>query len=175
MKIELDGDLSDWKDIPVNEVIDIDARDPKENGSFQFSVAADKENFYITMQMPDQNIIAGEHRNDYWNEDSFEFYLNLTDRLNALSYDEGIFQININATDIGNTDPDALTITGTRSFAATVRGFVFETKDGWGFEAAVPFGELFEPEHGTGDRLPGPDQRRRLHGPQCPTRLGQSR
>ena len=130
-------------------MIDEQARDPKENGSFQFSVAADRENFYITMQMPDQNIIAGEHRNDYWNEDSFEFYLNLTDRLNPLSYDEGIFQININATDIGNTDPDALKITGTRSFAATVRGFVFETKDGWGFEAAVPFGDTFEPEHGA--------------------------
>ncbi|MFN2144745.1 MAG: glycoside hydrolase family 9 protein [Anaerolineales bacterium] len=148
VEIKLDGDLSDWAGIPVNEVVDPDPRDPKENGSFQFRVAADDENFYITMQMPDENIIAGEHRNEYWNEDSFEFYLNLTDRLTALSYDEGIFQININATDIGNTDPDSLTITGTRSFATTVRGFVFKTKDGWGFEAAVPFGNLFKPEHG---------------------------
>ena len=62
VEIKLDGDLSDWAGIPVSEVIDEDARDPAENGSFQFQVAADRKNFYITMQMPDKTIIAGEHR-----------------------------------------------------------------------------------------------------------------
>jgi len=148
VEITLDGELSDWEGVPVSEVVDEDARDPAENGSFQFQVAADKKNFYITMQMPDKTIIAGEHRTEYWNEDSFEFYLNTTDDLDALNYEEGIFQININGTDIGNSDPDALTITGIFSTGVAVRGYVFETEDGWGFEAAVPLEGLVEPEHG---------------------------
>jgi endoglucanase len=147
--ITLDGDLSDWQGVPVIEVVDEEPRDPAENGSFTFSVAADKKNFYITMQMPDKTIIAGEHRNEFWNEDSFEFYLNTTGNLETYNYSQGIFQININATDIGNIDPDALTITGNFSSGVPVSGFVFETKDGWGFEAAVPLEDLVTPEHGV--------------------------
>ena len=109
VEITVDGDLADWEDLPIIEVVDEEARDPAENGSFSFSLAADMETFYITMQMPDKTIIAGEHRNEYWNEDSFEFYLNASGNLEARRYAEKIFQININATDIGNTDPDALT------------------------------------------------------------------
>ena len=41
-----------------------------------------------------------------------EFYLNATEDLNTRSYTPGIFQANINAADIGNTDPEGLTISG---------------------------------------------------------------
>ncbi|HKJ26213.1 MAG TPA: glycoside hydrolase family 9 protein [Anaerolineales bacterium] len=147
--IQLDGDLSDWQNLRVYEVVDEDARDPAENGSFSFAVAADRQNLYITMQMPDKTIIAGEHRTEYWNEDSFEFYINASGNLETMRYAEKIFQININATDIGNTNPDELTITGSFSTGQVVRGYVFETEDGWGFEAAVPLADLVTPAHGT--------------------------
>ncbi|MEJ2569771.1 MAG: glycoside hydrolase family 9 protein [Anaerolineales bacterium] len=151
VEITVDGDLSDWEGLP-SSYVDYGqtlSSDPAENGSFTFSVAADAQNFYITMQMPDKNIIAGKHGTNFWNEDSMEFYINASDDLNATAYWPKIFQININAADIGNTDPDALTITGMKSSDANVRGFVFETEDGWGFEAAVSLEGLLEPAHGV--------------------------
>lgn len=148
VQINVDGKLEDWQNIPVTEVIDEDAVDPAENGSFTFSVAADMENFYITMQMPDKNIVAGQHGTNFWNEDSFEFYINASGDLAASSYQDKIFQININAADIGNTDPDILTITGVFCTGYDVNGYVFKTDDGWGIEASIPLKGLVEPVHG---------------------------
>jgi endoglucanase len=150
VEITLDGDLSDWEGVPTI-MVDKGPRtspDPAENGSFTFAVAADMENFYITMAMPDQNIIAGQHGVDFWNEDSVEFFINATGNLDSIVYGDKIFQININAADIGNTDPDALTITGVNGRGHGVRGFVFETEDGWGIEVALPLDGLLEPTHG---------------------------
>jgi len=75
VKIRVDGDLSDWDGMP-SSFVDTGPQpstDPQENGSFTFSVAADMDNFYITMQMPDKNIIAGKHGTNFWNEDSMSF------------------------------------------------------------------------------------------------------
>lgn len=146
--ITLDGDLSDWAEVPAQTVDrgTMTSDDPAENGSFTFGVAADMEMLYIYMTMPDQNIITGQHGANFWNEDSFEFYLNSSSDLNASSYGEGIFQININAGDIGNTDPTTVTLTGTRSETSGTQAFVFATEDGWGFEAAVPL--TVTPAHG---------------------------
>lgn len=152
VEITVDGELDDWVGVP--EIL-VDrgsslSPDPAENGSFTFSVAADMENFYITMAMPDQNIIAGQHGRDYWNEDSFEFYLNVSGDLGSRIYKEGIYQANINATNIGNTDPTTLILTGVRSEELSVEGYVFETDEGWAFEALVPLSALGieQPEHG---------------------------
>jgi endoglucanase len=149
-EIEVDGELSDWDDLPTYYVDrgPNPPPDPEENGSFTFSVAADLENFYITMQMPDKNIVAGKHGSEFWNEDSMEFYINAAGDLSASSYKTNIFQININAADIGNTDPEGLTITGVFSTGIPVRGFVFKTDEGWGFEASVPLEGIVEPTHG---------------------------
>ncbi|MBN1679085.1 MAG: hypothetical protein JW966_02255 [Anaerolineae bacterium] len=149
--ITVDGDLADWEGVPM---ITVDkgpmiSPDPAENGSFTFAVAADADYVYITMSMPDKNIIAGQHGSEYWNEDSLEFYLNVSDNVFSQVYTDGIYQININATNIGNTDPDALTLTGVRSQELAVSGFVFETGDGWGFEASIPLEGLVEPGHGV--------------------------
>lgn len=151
VEIKIDGDLSDWEGLPSSTVEDgpMLSADPEENGSFTFSVAADLENFYITMQMPDKNIIAGKHGENYYDEDSMEFYLNASGDLSARSYDLKIFQINIPAVDIGNTDPDALTITGVFSSDIPVQGFVFKTESGWAFEAAIPLMGILQPQHGT--------------------------
>ncbi|MCB9438531.1 MAG: glycoside hydrolase family 9 protein [Anaerolineales bacterium] len=148
--ITLDGDLSDWAGVPVTTVDRGSMRslNPAENGSFDFAVAADGETFYIYMTMRDQNIVTGQHGSSYWNEDSLEFYLNLSGDLMAQSYGDGIFQININPSDIGKTDLDALTITGSGSSGADVQGIVFKTDDGWGFEASVAIGAYVTPAHG---------------------------
>ncbi len=151
VEITVDGDLSDWEDLP-SSFVDYGSTlssDPAENGSFTFSVAADAQNFYIAMQMPDQNIIAKKHGTNYWNEDSMEFYINASDDLNATAFWPKIYQININAGDIGNSDPNGLTITGVNNSDVSVSGFVFETDDGWGFEVAVPLEGILEPAHGV--------------------------
>jgi hypothetical protein len=106
-KISVDGDLSDWKDIPSTTVNTgpTPSKDPAEDGSFAFQLAADADNLYINMQAVDKNIIAGKHGTDFWNEDSMEFFINASDNLNTRIYNPKIFQININAADIGNKDP----------------------------------------------------------------------
>src|SRR5690606_26909728 len=150
VNITVDGDLSDWAGLP-SQTVDTGSLlspDPEENGSFSFAVASDAENFYIIMQMPDKNIVAGQHGTDFWNEDSMEFYINASDNLNAGEYGLKMFQVNINAADIGNTDPTALTITGVFSSDAKATGFVFKTEDGWGFEVSVPLTDLVTVEHG---------------------------
>jgi endoglucanase len=149
--ITVDGDLSDWAELPAYAVDrgPMPSANPAENGSFTFSVAADLMNLFITMQMPDQNIIAGKHGSEFWNEDSMEFYINASNDLNASGYGLKMFQVNINAADIGNTDPNALTITGVFSSDAKVSGFVFKTEDGWGFEAALDLTKLVDVAHGA--------------------------
>lgn len=149
--ITLDGDLSDWAGVPFHTVDwgPNPSRDPQENGSFTFGLAADAERLYVAMTMPDKTIIAGQHGTDFWNEDSLEFFVNLTGDFWARGYADGIHQVNINAADIGNTDPTAITVTGVRARDLPVQAFVFATEDGWGFEAAVSLGDWLTPAHGA--------------------------
>lgn len=151
VNITVDGDLRDWTGVPM-QVVDrgpYTSGDPTDNGSFTFAVAADATNFYITMSMPDKNIIGGQHGREFWNEDSLEFYFNVSGDLGSRIYKDGIFQVNINAGDLGNSDPTALTLTGVRSDTLSVQGLVFSTPDGWAFEALVPLEALgITPTHG---------------------------
>lgn len=150
VRINVDGTLDDWTDIPVITVERGSSLStiPGEDTAFSYQVAADADNFYITMQAVDKNIIAGQHAAEFWNEDSLEFYLNASGNLDATKYITGIFQLNINAADIGITDPNALTITGVFSSGVKVTGYVFKTADGWGFEASTPLTGLLTPAHG---------------------------
>ncbi len=148
--ITLDGKLDDWAGVPV-ETVDrgtLLSPDPAQTAAFQFAVAADANTIYVTMQTDDADIITGQHGTDFWNEDSFEFYLNLSGDRSATAYGDGIFQINVNPGDIGNSDPSAITVTGTNSATSGVQAIVFATAAGWGFEAAVPLGD-FTPTHGA--------------------------
>lgn len=149
--IALDGDLMDWAGVPLHTVDwgPNPSSVPEENGSFTFGLASDGAQLYIAMTMPDKTIIAGQHGRDFWNEDSLEFFVNLTGDFWARGYADGIHQVNINAADIGNADPAAITVTGVRASALPVRAFVFTTEDGWGFEAAVPLGDWITPAHGA--------------------------
>lgn len=147
--ITLDGNLDDWKGIPVQRVdtAQIKGPDKKQNQYIDFSVAADDKYLYVYMHSEDTNIVAGKHGSEFWNEDSMEFYVNLTDKLLASSYKEGIMQVTINATNIGNASPDKISISGTNSGKSGARAKVFKTKDGWAYEAALPLGKL-TPKHG---------------------------
>ncbi len=148
--ITLDGNLDDWNGIPFDIVTkgNPPANDPLENGSIQFALASDGENIYLYMVMPDATIVTGAHGQDFWNEDSLEFYFNFTDDLSRTSYADGVFQVNINPGDIGNTDPNHLVITGVNSWQARVSAYVFRTANGWGLEAAIPIPEHVTVAHG---------------------------
>ena len=143
VNIKVDGNLNDWAGVPV-QTVDYGPQTSSnylEDGAFSFSVAADATNFYITMSSVDKTIIAGKHGSAFWNEDSMEFYLNTTGDMNTTSY-KGVYQININAADIGKKDPDKLVLTGVNSDKIHVHGLVFKTADGWGFEASVSLAQL---------------------------------
>jgi endoglucanase len=142
--ITVDGDLSDWSQIQPITVTrgPYTSGIPGEDDSFTFQVAADMDNLYLAMTMPDKNIITGQHGADYWNEDSLEFYVNASGDLFPRGYGPGIFQARIVPADIGNTDPTALVITGVQSDLAPVSGYVFKTAHGWGFEAAIALAPL---------------------------------
>jgi beta-glucanase (GH16 family) len=150
VKISLDGNLEDWKGVPVQRVETGFPKGPdkKQNQYFEFSVAADDDNLYVYMHSEDSVIIAGKHGDDFWNEDSMEFYLNLTENLNSRAYGKGIAQININAASIGNQSVDAIKVTGTNAAAFKVKAKVFKTADGWAFEAAIPLDAASKPAHG---------------------------
>ncbi len=148
--ITLDGNLDDWVGVPTTTVArgNQPSPDPTQNAAFTFAVAADAENFYITMTTDDSNIITDQHAGDFWNEDSFEFYLNLSDDRYASVYGAGMFQINLKPGDLGNTDPTAIRVTGTNSAASQVQAYIFATETGYGLEAAVPINAYLTPEHG---------------------------
>jgi hypothetical protein len=147
--IVVDGDLVDWADLPVmttdNELIPEFAS--TETSSVQWQVAADGLELYFSATIDDDTIVAGEHGDDYWNEDSIEFYVNLSSDLATTSYGPGIAQITVSPIDIDNSDPAALTISGINATGLGVTGYVFATTDGWGAEIAVDLSGLTAPAH----------------------------
>jgi hypothetical protein len=148
--ITLDGNLDDWEGIPVQRVDTAVSQspDPNQNQYLDFSVAADEDNLYVYMFSEDSNIIAGQHEGNFWNEDSMEFYVNFSDDLNARDFSPGIAQININGTNIDNSSVSDLSLSGTNVDSYAVRAKVFETANGWAFEAAIPLGSGNGPSHG---------------------------
>ncbi|HEY4663227.1 MAG TPA: glycoside hydrolase family 9 protein [Candidatus Humimicrobiaceae bacterium] len=150
--IVVDGNLSDWGNIEkfIIETGPYTTGDPENNGQFTFSICADLENIYVSMTMPDQNIIAGQHGTNFWNEDSFEFFLNLTENLDITQYIEGIVQVNVDATNLGGNDPSALSMSGTRFVEENniVTGYAFYTDNGWGIEVAFSLEKYITPSHG---------------------------
>ncbi len=146
--ITIDGKFDDWAGIPNQKVDTGPKKSPlsTQNRVFDYAIASDDKNFYIYMHSVDAKIIAGKHGKDFWNEDSMEFYLNLTNNFAAKKYEPGMFQININATNIGKP-AGAPSIIGTNSETVKVTAQAVKTADGWAFEAAVPLGSI-KPEHG---------------------------
>jgi hypothetical protein len=146
--IVIDGDLFDWSGVPL--VVTTDGPTPADTGEVKWQVAADGQELYFAATIADSSIVAGEHGDDYWNEDSIEFYVNFSADQNATTYGPGIAQITVSPVDIGNDDPDSLTISGNNAASMNVSGFVFPTADGWGVEVALNLSGLTAPAHREG-------------------------
>src|SRR5689334_23806790 len=69
--ITLDGKTDDWQGVPQVTV-------PEGGGqpAITFALAADDTHLYMLGDVVDNNIISGQHEDQYWNEDSVEFYIN---------------------------------------------------------------------------------------------------
>ncbi len=147
--IAIDGKFDDWAGIPNQKVDTGNKISPVANQSkvFDFSVAADETNLYVYMHSVDAKIIAGKHGTDYWNEDSMEFFVNLSGKAATKQYLTGIFQICVSALNIGKPASGQMAIFGTQSTTVKVLGQAVKTADGWAFEAAVPLGKI-KPAHG---------------------------
>lgn len=146
--IVIDGDLFDWNGVPL--VVTTSGPNPADAGEVRWQVAADGQELYFAATVADSSIVAGEHGDDYWNEDSIEFYVNFSADQNATTYGPGIAQITFSPVDIGNDDPDSLTISGNNAASMNVSGFVFPTADGWGVEVALDLSGLTAPAHRKG-------------------------
>ncbi len=149
VKVVLDGKLNDWAGVPMTTVdrgVAVSS-DPAEDGPLTVALASDGTSLFVLMLSPDKNIISGQHGADYWNEDSMEFYVNQSGELTTQTYGDGIYQVNLKPLDIGKTDLAGLTITGVNADKVAVKGIVFKTANGWGFEASVPLTKA--PKHGS--------------------------
>jgi endoglucanase len=148
--ITLDGKLDDWAGVPL-QFVDrgpSTSKDPAEDGSFQFAVTADEDKLYVLMLAKDKNIVANVHGADTWNEDSMEFYVNLSGNLDAKKYSRDIVQYRVSPADIGNEDLAKLNVTGTNFALYPLKAKVFKTTDGWGFEGEVKISPKAIPSHG---------------------------
>ncbi len=147
--IALDGKFDDWAGIPKQVVNTGVKKSPvsTQTKDFDFAVASDETNLYVYMHCKDSKIIAGQHGKEYYNEDSLEFYFNLSGNLAAKAYAPGIYQLCVSAVNIGKKPGEALAVFGTNSNQIKIVGTAVKTSDGWAFEAAIPLGSI-KPEHG---------------------------
>src|SRR5687767_11546128 len=93
--ITVDGVFGDWDDLPrqtvkTGPVLPTSALSPS---SLEFAVAADYENLYLLLEVTDPVIIANQHEEQYWFEDSVEVYINATGQRAITSYVPGVAQL----------------------------------------------------------------------------------
>lgn len=138
VSIQLDGDTSDWANIPRVRVDSGPTMPENHDTAFSFAVAADDTSLYFLAEVEDSQIVYGlnEPASGWYLEDSIEFYLNTTGDLAATAYQTGITQIGILAANI--TVPDSPLIGGINSQDAQIRLIATETENGYLIEAAVP-------------------------------------
>lgn len=130
VKVTLDGKFDDWAGVPQVSL-------EQEEAGVSFAAAADAEFLYLYASMTDDNIISGQHEENYWNEDSVEFYINATGDFELSSYTDGVAQITIPALNAGLPADDAV-LAGIQGESAETQIFAVKTKTGWSVEAAVP-------------------------------------
>ncbi len=136
VKITLDGDTAEWKDLPV--VILPQGADPGSmDAGVSFAAAADDEFLYLMGDVVDSNIISGKHDVNYWNEDSLEFYLNATGDLGLTNYVQGVAQLTVPALNAEKT-PETAVIAGVNGPAVGARLAAKKSERGWTVEVAVP-------------------------------------
>jgi hypothetical protein len=135
VQITLDGQFEDWAGVPlVNVPQDSDLAAGE--AAVSFAAAADATHLYFYGNVIDDNIISGEHGENYWNEDSVEFYVNATGNLDLASYTDGVAQITIPALNI--TNPATPVIAGVRGATIGAQVKAVQTPTGWAVEISVP-------------------------------------
>lgn len=132
VNITLDGEFDDWNGVP-QVMIGQGVGRP----AVSFAAAADDEYLYLWGDVIDDNIISGEHGENFWNEDSIEFYLNGTGDLTRTSYTDGIAQLTLSPINIGAA-PEDVVIAGVRSLTLDAQVVTVETESGWAVEVAIP-------------------------------------
>ena len=149
LSVTLDGDLSEWADVPMVTVsgsADEDGNIP----ALTFAAAADDTFLYFMADVADANIISGQHGADYWNEDSVEFYINATGNLLLHTYQDGVAQITVPAMNM-DLPADQRVLGGMRVETTGAQSVVVKTETGWATEVAVPLKNdvwTITPEHG---------------------------
>lgn len=148
--ISLDGELDDWDGVP-RVLLPENANEIEGTTSVQFAVTADDVYLYVLGDVTDSVIISGQHGADYWNEDSFEIYLNATGDLRLASYREGVAQVTVPPLNIGKSG-DEIVLGGMRGASANADVIVVETETGYAVEMAIPLETdvwSIEPFHGN--------------------------
>lgn len=137
--ISVDGDFSDWADIPTATVDKgvMPSSDPARDGSLIFAAVADSDYLYLSIQVTDAHIVAGQNGIDYWNEDSVEVYINGTSDHALTTYIPGVAQITFPAASIGQPIGQAL-LGGINYQSLGVRSVVVATSTGYAIEASIP-------------------------------------
>jgi beta-glucosidase len=148
--ITLDGDLSEWEDVP-KVTIPESALVVTGATSITFAAAADEEFLYLMGDVTDAKIITGAHGDQYWNEDSVEFYINGTGDHNLTSYVDGVVQITVPPLNAGSAVDDVV-IGGVNGEMAEAQIVVVQTEKGYVVETAVPLKNRvwnIQREHGS--------------------------
>jgi hypothetical protein len=139
LTMTLDGDFSDWAGVPrVTMPEPTEGIEPNpDSPAITFAGAADDTYIYLMGEVIDGNIISGEHGENYWNEDSVEFYLNGTGDLSQTRYVDGVTQITIPPMNIG-VPPEDVILSGIQGNTVGAQVVVVKTDTGYAIEMAVP-------------------------------------
>lgn len=137
--ITLDGDASDWANIPRGSVDNVLLAPPSAATTMRFAAAADDQYLYIMADVTKAGLVYGKHpiATEWYEEDSVEFYVNATGNLSLLAYEPGVAQIGIAAANIDNKGDKPL-IGGGRSDDVEVKVVAVRTSEGYLVEAAIP-------------------------------------
>ncbi|MGL4608629.1 MAG: endo-1,4-beta-xylanase [Trueperaceae bacterium] len=153
--ITLDGKLEDWTGIPKVDVASGPTTPPNNTSSFIFAATADADNFYYLADVQDSEAVTGTHDTEYWNEDTVEFYLNISDNIEAKEYGDGIMQFWIPRLNAEQGDTTCVTGGNNNTLGDHITCAVAEKEDGSGYvvEVAVPLevpeaNWSLKPEHG---------------------------
>ena len=149
VQITLDGNPEDWEGVP-RVTMPEGADEITGASSVTFAAAADDEFLYFLGEVTDPNVVTGGHGENYWNEDSLEFYLNATGNLELTSYRDGVVQITIPPLNSEKPAGEAV-FGGVNHAAAEPAAEVSRTEAGYLVEAAVPLETQvwdIQPDHG---------------------------
>jgi beta-glucosidase len=150
LSITLDGDLSDWENVP-HVIVPESAAPGSTIPSITFAAAADEEFLYLMGNVVDDNIVSGQHGDTYWNEDSIEFYLNSTGNHQLTTYEPGVAQLTLPPLNADLPPEDAI-LSGVQGDTIDARVHTFLTDTGYAVEVAAPLdNDVWDiaPEHGA--------------------------